>query len=89
MKEEKIVLPDDELNSVSGGAASPGAVIVCKTAAPLYSSNPAGNNFRSTAGTAGTVPPNATVRLYEYGTKYCKVISDGKVGWVETASLAI
>ena len=89
MTEKKTVLPDDVLDSVSGGVASPGAMIVCKASAPLYKSSPAGNHDRSTPNILGTVPPNSTVRLYEYGMQYCKVISDGKVGWVETASLAI
>ena len=88
MIEKKTTLTDDELDSVSGGAASPGAVMVCTSAAPLYTSNPAGNHFRSAVNATDTVQPGSTVRLYEYGTQYCKVVCNGKIGWVETAFLA-
>ena len=88
MIEEKTALGEDVLGSISGGAASPGAAMVCTSAAPLYASNPAGNHFRSTVSALGTLQPGSTVKLYEYGAQYCKVISNGKIGWVETAVLA-
>lgn len=87
--EKKTTLPDDALDSVSGGAAANGTVITCKNTAPLYGSNPAGNQNRSTTNIIGTVQPNAEVRLYEYGKSYCKVISQGKIGWVETSVLNV
>ena len=88
MIEKKTALSDDELDSISGGAASPGAVMVCTSAAPLYASNPVGNHFRSAVNATDTVQPGSTVRLYEYGTQYCKVVCNGKIGWVETVFLA-
>ena len=77
-----------ELDGVSGGVASPGAGMVCMAAAPLYKSNPAGNQFRSQADILDTVQPGATVKLFEYGAQYCKVICNGKIGWIETDLLA-
>ncbi|MBQ7692566.1 MAG: hypothetical protein IJT29_03035 [Oscillospiraceae bacterium] len=88
MNEKKTALNADELGSISGGVASPGAVMVCTAAAPLYESNPLGNHFRSTTQATDNVQPGTSVKLYEYGTRYCKVICNGKVGWIETAFLA-
>lgn len=88
MLEKKSALSDDALDSVSGGAASPGAVMVCTTAAPLYTSNPVGNHFRSTVNASDALQPGSLVKIYEYGARYCKVICSGKIGWVETACLA-
>ena len=87
MNEKKTTLTDDALDGISGGAASAGATMVCTAAAPFYSSNPAGNHFRSTVSAQDTVQPGSTVRLFEYGPKYCKIICNGKIGWVETAFL--
>ena len=36
-----------------------------------------------------TVEPNADVKLYEFGQQFCKVIYQGKIGWIETANLII
>ena len=88
MIEKKTALTEDELSSISGGVSTPGAAMVCTVPAALYSSNPAGSHFRSTSGTLDTVQPGAVARLYEYGTQYCKVVCNGKVGWIETAALA-
>ena len=88
MLEKKTIISEDVLDGISGGAASPGAAMVCTAAAPLYGSNPAGYHFRSAADTSGTVQPGAVVKIFEYGAKYCKVVSNGKVGWVETVFLA-
>ena len=88
MSEKKTLLSEEEMGSVSGGAASPGAVMVCTAAAPLYKSNPAGNHFRSTSDAFDTLQPGSVVKIYEYGTQYCKVVSNGKIGWVEASKLA-
>ncbi len=88
MSEKKNALTDEELDGVSGGVTSPGAGMVCMAAAPLYKSNPAGNQFRSKAEVVDNVEPGATVKLFEYGRQYCKVICNGKIGWIETDHLA-
>ncbi len=82
-------LSDNALDDVSGGAAAPGSVVKCKATSPLYDSNPAGLHNRSAANSKCTVTPNASVRLYEYGPQFCKVIYEGKIGWIETANLII
>ena len=82
------MISNEELSDITGGAATPGAVMICTMAAPLYKSNPVGGQFRSQASVIDTVQPGAIVKLYEYGTKYCKVVSNGIIGWVETAFLA-
>lgn len=85
--EQKFALSEEELSGVSGGVASPGAVMACKTIATLYKNNPAGTHFRSAANTLGTLQPGTTVKLFAYGPQYSKVVGNGQVGWVETASL--
>lgn len=87
MIEQKTALSDEELGFVSGGAASPGTAMLCKAVTPLYGNNPAGTHYRSVSNTIGTLSPGSVVKLFEYGPKYCKVIGNGQVGWVETASL--
>ena len=87
MIEKKTVLNEETADIISGGVAAPGAAMICTAATPLYASNPAGDHFRSTVNTTGTVQPGSVVKLFEYGAKYCKIISDGKVGWIETAFL--
>ena len=82
------MISSEELSDITGGAAAPGAVMVCTMAAPLYKSNPVGGQFRSEVGIVDKLQPGAIVKLYEYGTKYCKVVSNGIIGWVETAFLA-
>ena len=87
--ENKINLSDSALDHVSGGAAAPGSVVKCKATSPLFSTNPAGFNNRSSSNTLCTVEPNADVKLYEFGQQFCKVIYQGKIGWIETANLII
>ena len=82
-------LSDNALDHVSGGAAVPGSVVKCKATSPLYDANPAGFNNRSSSNMLCTVEPNADVKLYEYGQQFCKVIYQGKIGWIETANLII
>ena len=36
------MISNEELSDITGGAATPGAVMVCTMAAPLYKSNPVG-----------------------------------------------
>jgi len=81
-------LRDNDLENVSGGAVNPGAVMVCVSNAPIYGSNPAGNHFRTTVKPADTIPAGSTVKVFEYGTQYSRVVSNGKTGWIETALLA-
>ena len=80
-------LEDEMLHTIGGGAAVPGSVMICMANTPLYTGNPAGNQNRSTGGTADMVPAGTSVKLFEYGVKYSKVIANGKVGWLETALL--
>ena len=86
--ENMLPLDDQLLDTVGGGTAVPGSMMVCVANAPLYTANPAGNQNRSAAGIADTVPAGTSVKLFEYGAKYSKVIANGKVGWIETALLA-
>lgn len=90
MNRDQNMLPleNEVLDVVTGGAAKPGSVMVCTANAPLYEGNPAGSNYRSTAVPKDTVPAGMTVKLYEYGAKYSKVIANGNIGWIETAFLA-
>ena len=83
-----IPLDEEMLDAVSGGTAILGSIMVCVANAPLYISNPVGNHNRSAANTADTVPAGTSVKLFEYGPQYSKIIVNGKVGWVETALLA-
>lgn len=84
----KTAINDEELDNISGGVATPGAVMVCTVPATLFAGNPAGGRYRSEAGKLDTVQPGTIARLYEYGTQYCKVVCGGKVGWIETSALA-
>lgn len=85
--ENMLPLDDQLLDTVGGGTAVPGSMMVCVANAPLYTANPAGNQKRSATGIVDTVPAGMSVKLFEYGAKYSKVIANGKVGWIETALL--
>ena len=86
--ENMLPLDDQLLDTVGGGTAVPGSVMVCMANAPLYAGNPAGNQGRSVTNTLDTVQAGTSVKLFEYGAKHSKVIANGKVGWIETALLA-
>lgn len=87
-KDENMLSLDDKmLDTIGGGTAVPGSLMVCMANAPLYAGNPSGNQGRSAANTLDTVQAGTSVKLFEYSTKYSKVIANGKVGWLETALL--
>lgn len=80
-------LEEDVLDTVSGGAAAPGSVMMCTMEATLYEANPTGGQFRSEPKIKGTVTAGTPVKIYEHGTRYSRVIANGVIGWIENSCL--